>query len=131
MRQCRNCKKQIPDGKEFCSNDCYRKYYLNKAENERNRANSQSIFWHKGEGMDRRCHNINIIKQLIKQGLSYKQIFRQARKYFTSKIFNEYYDIAIDEIRNPLNDSEDSVFSTPQKEADRIIEKLEREKKDA
>jgi len=76
---------------------------------------SNSIFWHKGEGMDRRCHNINKIKELIQNGYSYQQIFRIARKYFTSKIFNEYYDIAFDEVNNPIEDNEESFMEKVKK----------------
>ena len=77
---------------------------MSKKSNKK-RNNLDSIFWLKGEGMNRRNLNIETVKDLIKSGLSYQQIFRKARKYFTFKKFNEYYEIALDEINNPDEES--------------------------
>lgn len=74
-------------------------------EEKKKQNNSNSIFWLKGEGMNRRNRNIETVKDLIKSGLSYQQIFRKARKYFTFKKFDEYYEIALDEINNPDEES--------------------------
>ena len=84
--------------------------------------NFVSIFWHKGEGMSRRDHNIEVIKKLIESGYSYQQIFRIARRFFTSKKFNEYYDIAIDEIKNPAELSPNSRFYSAERNAEKINE---------
>jgi hypothetical protein len=67
--------------------------------------NSNSVFFLKGEGMNRRFQNIEAIKNLIKSGYSYQQIVRMSRKYFTSKTLNEYYDIALDEVNNSDEES--------------------------
>ncbi len=67
---------------------------------EEKQNNHNSIFWLKGEGMNRRCHNIDVFKDLIRAGLSYQQIFRKARKYFRPKRIDEYYEIAFDEVNN-------------------------------
>jgi len=80
---------------------------MTKNEKKQN-INSNSIFWVKGEGMSRRYHNIGIVKQLIRSGLSYQQIVRIARRYFTIKLINQYYDIALDEIKNPIEEIFDS-----------------------
>jgi hypothetical protein len=125
---CQNCGKPIESGK-FCSTECSELFFRKpegakplavKQDNdfkkafplsakilkeEENKINPDSIFWSKGEGMNRRCHNIDQIKDLISSGLSYQQIVRVARKYFNSKKIDEYYDIALDEIKNPLEES--------------------------
>lgn len=77
-------------------------------QNKKKQNNSDSVFWVKGEGMTRRYHNIGIVKQLIQSGLSYQQIVRIARRYFTTKLINQYYDIALDEIKNPIEEIFDS-----------------------
>lgn len=69
-----------------------------------NKNDSDSIFWIKGEGMTRRYHNIEIVKQLIESGLSYQEIVRIALRYFTPKLINQYYDIALDEIKHPIEE---------------------------
>ena len=99
-KECLNCGKDISDDRDFCNEKCTREYYKNKKN-----VDSNSIFWLKGEGMNRRNRNIETIKDLIKSGLSYQQIFRKARKYFTFKKFDEYYEIALDEIINPDEES--------------------------
>ena len=84
--------------------------------------NFDSIFWHKGEGMSRRDHNIEVIKNLIEAGHSYQEISRIARRFFTPRKFNEYYEIAIDEIKNPLSDSIQSQFYSAKRNAEKINE---------
>jgi hypothetical protein len=79
--------------------------------------------------MSRRDHNIHVFKNLIRSGLSYSQIVRIARRYFTKRVINEYYDIAFDEINNPLEDNY-GLFNTPKKDAKKIISKLEDEGRD-
>ena len=70
------------------------------------RNNPNFIFWfNKGDGMLRRSHNINMVKRMIQFGLNYQEIIRKLRKYFKSKTINEYYDIALDEVNNPLENS--------------------------
>lgn len=64
-------------------------------EEKKKQNNSDSIFWHKGEGMARRSHNINAVKDLISQGLTYHQIWNIAGEFFTSKKFDEYYNFAL------------------------------------
>jgi len=105
MRQCKNCGKEIPKDKKFCNEECVREYY---GKEKKGQNNFNSVFWVKGEGMSRRYHNIEIMKDLINSGLSYQQIVRISRKYFTSKIIDEYYDIALDEIKNPIEINEES-----------------------
>ena len=71
--------------------------WKSKKFSERN-CNEESIFWHKGEGMSRRSHNINAVKDLILKGLSYQEIWNIAGLYFTSKKFDEYYNFALNSI---------------------------------
>jgi hypothetical protein len=61
-----------------------------------------------GDGMIRREHNIEVVKNLIKSGLSYEEIIKRARKKFRSRTIDEYYGIALDEIKNGIDDSEES-----------------------
>jgi radical SAM protein with 4Fe4S-binding SPASM domain len=64
--------------------------------------NENNVFWHKGEGMTRRSHNINEIKKLIESGFNYQQIWNIAGEFFTSKKFDEYYNFALNKINNPI-----------------------------
>ena len=113
MKNCQNCGKPIEIGM-FCSKEC--KYAYDKEpkgakplevneiiqESKNNRDNYAGAFWIKGEGMNRRFHNIEIMEGLIKSGLTYQEIVRSARKNFTAKIIDEYYEIALDEVNNPI-----------------------------
>ena len=56
------------------------------------------VFITKGAGEKKRSHNIEAIKQLILKGFNYQQIWQTARKYITPKTFNEYYQIAFEEV---------------------------------
>lgn len=62
---------------------------------------NNSVFFMSGDGMIRRDGNIEVVKNLIISGLNYEKIFRIARRKFTARTFNEYYNIALDEINNP------------------------------
>ena len=70
--------------------------------NDKPKNNSAELFWIQGEGMSRRNHNINIVKQCILQGDTYQQIWMKCGRYFTSKKFDEYYNFALDEINNGI-----------------------------
>lgn len=74
-------------------------------QNENEQNNSDSIFWVKGEGMNRRHRNIETFQDLIKSGLNYQKIVELAEDYFTHKKIDEYYDIAIRKIKNPTEES--------------------------
>lgn len=77
---------------------------MSKKEKKENSFN----FWMSGDGMIRREHNIEVVKNLIKSGLNYEEIIKRARKKFRSRTINEYYGIALDEIKNGVEDSEES-----------------------
>jgi hypothetical protein len=64
-----------------------------------NNGNNEPVFWMKGDGSIRREHNIREEKRLIESGFSEQDIIRIARLNFSSKIANEYYEIALDLIK--------------------------------
>jgi len=70
--------------------------------NDKPKNNSTELFWVQGEGMSRRNHNIDIVKQCILHGDTYQQIWMKSGRYFTSKKFDEYYNFALDEIKNGI-----------------------------
>lgn len=70
--------------------------------NDKSKNNSTELFWIQGEGMSRRNHNIEIIKQLIMKGETYQQIWMKCGRYFTSKKFDEYYNFALNEIKHGI-----------------------------
>lgn len=87
-------------------------------QNKKEQINPNFIFWQKGEGMNRRHYNIEMIKDLIKSGLSYQRIVEIAEDYFTRKKINEYYDIAMRKINNPLEKSiQDKITEIRRKKA--------------
>lgn len=66
--------------------------------NSNNKTKKSSLFFLKGEGSARREYNINIVKDMIKRGIPFQEIFKLSRKYFRSKTISEYFDIAQEEI---------------------------------
>ena len=81
-------------------------------------SDENDIFWHKGEGMSRRSHNINAVKSLILKGLSYQEIWNIAGQYFTSKKFDEYYNFAMNKIKAE-EESESATDYIKRKEAEK------------
>lgn len=90
-----------------------------KSKESRNDGNN---FWLAGDGMIRRDHNIDRVKNLIKSGLSYNEIYRRARRYFRSKTFDEYYHIALDEI-NAESETESATDYMKRKSAEKEKDK--------
>ena len=84
-----------------------------KVENDGN-----GIFWHKGEGMTRRSHNINAVGELILKGLTYQEIWNIAGEFFTSKKFDEYYNFALNKI-NAESESESATDYMKRKNAEK------------
>jgi hypothetical protein len=84
--------------------------------NDKPKNNSAELFWIQGEGMSRRNHNIDIVKQCILQGDSYQQIWMKCGRYFTSRKFDEYYNFALDEINNGIEPIK--LRESPKKEFD-------------
>jgi hypothetical protein len=119
---CQNCGKPTEGGK-FCSPECGELFFrkpegakplMVKQDNdfkkalplsakilkeEENKNNSDFDFFMSGDGMVRREHNIDVVKDMIEAGLSYVEIILKARKKFRSRTINDYYSIALDEIR--------------------------------
>lgn len=105
MNKCQNpeCGKEIPEGKKYCGTECLKKHLQIKKQAKevpqtQNQANSNP-FWTKGEGSINRDHNISEVKRMILSSMSYGEIRKKAMRYFTSKKFNEYFEIASDEIK--------------------------------
>lgn len=51
-----------------------------------------------GDGMKRRDHNIDVIKNYALIGLSFNEIWKRVRRKLTSGRLEEYYNIVLDEI---------------------------------
>lgn len=51
-----------------------------------------------GDGMQRRDHNIDVIKNYALSGLSFNEIWKRVRRKLTSRKLEEYYNIVLDEI---------------------------------
>jgi len=66
--------------------------------NSNNKTKKPSPWFLKGEGSSRREHNINVVKDMIKKGMSFQEICKLSRKNFRSPTISEYYDIAQEEI---------------------------------
>jgi len=77
---------------------------MKQNEKKRNRFD----FWMSGDGMIRREHNIDVVKEMIQSGLTYEEIIKRARKKFRSRTIDEYYSIALDEVRDGIEDNEES-----------------------
>lgn len=118
MRQCRNsCGKETSDNTQFCSIECATQY-KDKVESRRksikrpetaniqNNNIDKNVFWSKGDGMVRRNHNIDIIKNLMISGKNYPEIVRSARRFLTTNKIDEYYEIAQDEVNNGIDGNE-------------------------
>jgi len=73
-----------------------------------NNKTRKPLFFIKGEGSARRAYNIDIVKNMIKKGMSFQEICKLSRKYFRSPTISEYYDIAQEEI-----DEEEFNFDSP------------------
>jgi len=69
---------------------------------ESTKLNSRSIFWLRGEGSNRREHNIEIVKDMVREGYKFDEICKLARKVFRPATISEYYDIASEEIEEEL-----------------------------
>lgn len=52
-----------------------------------------------GSGERKRSMNISIVKQLIKKGLTFDDIWKLACHYITARTFNEYYVIAFEQLQ--------------------------------
>lgn len=52
-----------------------------------------------GDGMNRRDHNIDVIKNYVIAGLGFNDIWRRVRRKLTSRRLEEYYNIVLDEIK--------------------------------
>lgn len=66
--------------------------------------NKTRVFWLKGDGAVKREANIDLVKELILEGLTYPDILRFAIKSFRSRTISEYYDIASEEIESEKGD---------------------------
>ena len=73
-----------------------------------NNKTRKPLFFLKGEGSARREYNINVVKDMIKKGMSFQEICRLSRKYFRPKTISEYHNIAQEEI-----DEEEFNFDSP------------------
>jgi len=63
-------------------------------------------FFLKGEGSSRREHNINVVKNMIRKGMSFQEICKLSRKYFRPPTISAYYDIAQEEIAEEESNSD-------------------------
>jgi predicted nucleic acid-binding Zn ribbon protein len=115
VNKCHNpeCGKPIPKDKKYCGTECLKRHLeIKKQAKKRNQTEKQTHksnqsqekaeitpFWIKGEGSRCRNHNIAMVKQMISEGISYQDIRRKACRFFTFRKFDEYYEIASDEIR--------------------------------
>lgn len=120
IRRCIMCGRELrSDQENCCSEECI-KLSLKKTTSKKkskngltqtsttekeNANNKKHVFWLTGDGAVRREHNIDLMKDLILEGVSFAEISRLAIKKFRSKTISEYYDIASEEIEFEKGDT--------------------------
>lgn len=93
LRKCKVCGKPLPKGSQldFCK-ECMEKYKENKLKTSQSKTFLTQF--DKGFGSSRRQHNIEVVKNMLKEGYSEEEIIKIASVYFRKQTVFEYLEIA-------------------------------------